>query len=235
MERNTAEQWVISAVTLYSLSAPYDTDDGIPLSFRFSRYPSPEVRKIRFSSLFYYKLVARLVSGVVGNARVHYVHGYHLGSNGGSPSGLTYAHHRVGSVLLHRFLRTSPAFPNTVGTSSFKISAPCISFSSFYGFSRRIDFLSPERVKACEQYSHFIMPFFVCILSKSRGTCFEATLLSQYRFRQRFRIFPSALSAAHSIKFARYISAGESIFSPNTPQFFHAHEPCPPKYAVAMS
>ncbi len=73
------------------------------------------------------------------------------------------------------------------------------------------------------------MPFFVCILSKSRGTCFEATLLSQYRFRQRFRIFPSALSAAHSIKFARYISAGESIFSPNTPQFFHAHEPCPPK------
>src|SRR5699024_12839371 len=72
--------------------------------------------------------VARLVSGVVGNARVHYVHGYHLGTNGVSPSGLTYAHHRVGSVLLHRFFKNLSCLSNTVGTSSFKISAPYISF-----------------------------------------------------------------------------------------------------------
>lgn len=102
---------------------------GIPLSFRFFSISFTGSEE-KYASLpsFYYKLVARLVSGVVGNARVHYVHGYHLGSNGGSPSGLTYAHHRVGLYCSTAFLRTSPAFPNTVGTSSFKISAPCISF-----------------------------------------------------------------------------------------------------------
>ena len=115
--------------SFYSLSAPYDTDDGIPLSFRFfsisftgseGKYASlpsfiisswhglfPALSGMRASIMF-----TAIISGVMAAL---------LRLDLRTPP-------RRVCIAPPLFLRTSPAFPNTVGTSSFKISAPCISF-----------------------------------------------------------------------------------------------------------